>query len=128
MPDSLNSLGRRERQIMEIVFRRGRASAAEVLADLPDPPTYTSVRGMLRWLEEKGHLRHERDGLRYVYLPTADPAKARTSALRHLVTTFFDGSPAEAVTALLDLPDTKLSAKDRQRLSEMIRRAREEGR
>lgn len=128
MPDGLNSLGRRERQIMEIVFRRGRATAAEVLAELPDPPTYTSVRGMLRWLEEKGHLRHERDGLRYVYLPTADLSKARTSALRHMVKTFFDGSPAEAVTALLDLPDTKLSAKDRQRLSEIIRKAREEGR
>lgn len=128
MPDGLNSLGRRERQIMEIVFRRGRATAAEVLAELPDPPTYTSVRGMLRWLEEKGHLRHERDGLRYVYLPTADRSKARTSALRHMVKTFFDGSPAEAVTALLDLPDTKLSAKDRQRLSEIIRKAREEGR
>ena len=128
MPDTLNSLGRRERQIMEIVFRRSRATAAEVLAELPDPPTYTSVRGMLRWLEEKGHLRHERDGLRYVYLPTADRSKARTSALRHMVKTFFDGSPAEAVTALLDLPDTKLSAKDRQRLSELIRKAREEGR
>lgn len=128
MPDALTSLGRRERQIMEIVFRRGRASAAEVLAELPDPPTYTSVRGMLRWLEEKGHLRHERDGLRYVYLPTADRSQARTSALRHLVKTFFDGSPAEAVTALLDLPDAKLSAKDRQRLAEIIRKAREEGR
>ena len=128
MPDALNSLGRRERQIMEIVFRRGRATAAEVLAELPDPPTYTSVRGMLRWLEEKGHLRHERDGLRYVYLPTADKSLARNSALRNLVKTFFDGSPAAAVTALLDLPDTKLSPKDRQRLADMIRKAREEGR
>lgn len=128
MSDTLNSLGRRERQIMEIVFRHGRATAAEVLAELPDPPTYTAVRGMLRWLEEKGHLRHERDGLRYVYLPTADPSQTRDSALRHLVKTFFGGSPEAAVTALLDLPDTKLSAKDRQRLAEMIRKARTEGR
>src|SRR3954452_2310616 len=105
MPESINpTLGRRERQIMDIVFRLGRASAAEVLAELPDPPTYTAVRGMLRWLEEKGLLRHERNGLRYVYTATADPARVRTPALRHMVKTFFGGSPEEAVTALLELP------------------------
>ena len=129
MPDSLNStLGRRERQIMDIVFRRGRASVAEVLAELPDPPSYSAVRGMLRWLEDKGHLRHQRDGLRYLYTPTADPERARTSALSHVVKTFFGGSPEAAVTALLDLPDSKLSARDRERMAAMIRKARREGR
>ena|ERR1041385_1423907 len=129
MPDSSNpTLGRRERQIMDIVFRRGRATAAEVLAELPDPPTYTAVRGMLRWLEDKGHLRHERDGLRYVYMATADPSRVRTSALRHMVKTFFGGSPEAAVTALLELPDSKLTDRDRQRLAAMVRKAKAEGR
>jgi len=129
MPDSANpTLGRRERQIMDIVFRRGRATAAEVLAELPDPPTYTAVRGMLRWLEDKGHLRHERDGLRYVYMATADPSRVRTSALRHMVKTFFGGSPEAAVTALLELSDSKLSERDRQRLAAMVRKAKAEGR
>lgn len=129
MPDSLNStFGRRERQIMDIVFRRGRATAAEVLAELPDPPTYSAVRGMLRWLEEKGHLRHEREGVRYVYMPTQDPARARTSALRHVVKTFFGGSAEAAAAALLELPDAKLGERDRQRLAAMIQKARSEGR
>jgi BlaI family penicillinase repressor len=122
------TLGRRERQIMDIVFRRGHATAAEVLAELPDPPTYTAVRGMLRWLEDKGLLRHEREGLRYVYTATADPSRVRTSALRHLVKTFFAGSPEAAVTALLELPDSKLSESDRRRLSGMVRKAKAEGR
>ena len=129
MPDSANPpLGRRERQIMDIVFRRGRATAAEVLAELPDPPTYTAVRGMLRWLEDKGHLRHERDGLRYVYIATADPTRVRTSALRHMVKTFFGGSPEAAVTALLELSDSRFSERDRQRLAAMVRKAKAEGR
>jgi len=129
MPDSANpTLGRRERQIMDIVFSRGRATAAEVLAELPDPPTYTAVRGMLRWLEDKGHLRHERDGLRYVYMATADPSRVRTSALRHMVKTFFGGSPEAAVTALLELSDSKFSERDRQRLAAMVRKAKAEGR
>src|SRR5207245_10313208 len=81
-------LGRRERQIMDAVYRRGRASVAEVRAGLPDPPTYSAVRGMLRFLEDKGLLRHEQDGVRYVYIPTVAPAKARRSALRHLVRPF----------------------------------------
>lgn len=129
MPESIDpTLGRRERQIMDIVFRLGRASAAEVLAELPDPPTYTAVRGMLRWLEEKGLLRHERDGLRYVYMATADPARVRNSALRHLVKTFFGGSPEAAVTALLELRDSNLPEHDRRRLTAMIRKAKAEGR
>lgn len=129
MPDPANPpLGRRERQIMDIVFRHGHATAAEVLAELPDPPTYTAVRGMLRWLEDKGHLRHERDGLRYVYMATADPSRVRTSALRHMVKTFFGGSPEAAVTALLELSDASLSDRDRQRLAAMVRKAKAEGR
>ena len=90
--DLTGELGRRERQIVEIVYRRGRATAAEVLADLPDSPTYSSVRGMLRHLEGKGYLRHEQVGLRYVYLPTSSKKEVRASALSHVVKTFFDGS------------------------------------
>jgi predicted transcriptional regulator len=87
-----SDLGKRERQIMEIVYRRGRATASEVLADLADPPTYSTVRAMLRYLEDKGHLRHEQEGPRYVYLPTAPADEVRGSALSHVVRTFFDGS------------------------------------
>src|SRR3954466_5861557 len=109
-------LGRRERQIMDAVYPRGRATAADVLGDLPDPPTYSAVRGMLRLLEDKGHLRHEQDGLRYVYLPTAGQAQAQNSALRHMVQTFFGGSASAAAATLLGLPDAKLSNADITRL------------
>ncbi len=121
-------LGRRERQIMDIVYRRGRASVAEVRQDLLDPPTYSAVRGMLGLLEDKGYLRHEQQGLKYVYLPSQDPRQVRTSALKHMVKTFFGGSPEQAVAALLELSDTKLSAKDRQVLSQLIKKAQQEGR
>ena len=103
LPLGLDQLGRRERQIMEIIYRRGRANAAEVLADLPDPPTYTAVRGMLRLLESKGHLRHEQDGPRYVYIPTANPDRVSKSAVRHLVRTFFDNSAGSAVAAMVGI-------------------------
>lgn len=129
MPDThANELGRRERQIMDILFRLGRGTVAQVLAELPDPPTYSSVRGMLGLLEDKGFVTHERDGLRYVYLPAGDTSLARRSALRHMVNTFFGGSGENAVAALLDLPETKLTADERQRLVGMIRKARSEGR
>lgn len=121
-------LGRRERQIMDAVFRLGRASVAEVRAALPDPPSYSAVRGMLGLLEEKGYLRHEQEGLRYIYLPTANRRKARAAALRHVVKTFFEGSPEQAVAALLEMSDARLSAGDRQRLAELIARAKREGR
>src|SRR5579872_1551562 len=98
-------LGRRERQIMEIVFRLGRATVAQVHAELPDPPSYSAVRATLGFLEDKGYLRHQQDGLKYVYRPTVDPNKARTSALQHLVKTFFRGSAADAAAALIELPD-----------------------
>ena len=120
-------LSRRERQIMDAVYALGRASVAEVLERLPDPPTYNSVRASMRILEEKGHLRHE-EGPRYVFLPTVPPEKARASALRHLVSTFFDGSAEGAVAALLDLNDSGLSQEEYDRLKTLIDRAREEGR
>src|SRR5437764_4855184 len=121
-------LGRRERQIMDVIYRRGRASVTEVLADLTDPPSYSAVRGMLGLLEDKGYLRHEQHGLKYLYLPKQDPRQVRTSALKHMVKTFFSGSPEQAVAALLEISDTKLSAKDRQYLSQLIKKAQQEGR
>lgn len=121
-------LGRRERQIMDVVFRLGRASVSEVQSELPDPPSYSAVRAMLGFLEDKGYLRHEQDGLKYVYLPTADRIKARTSALQHLVKTFFAGSAADAAAALMEFPDMELPEKDRTRLLQAIQKAKQEGR
>jgi BlaI family transcriptional regulator, penicillinase repressor len=123
----LDQLGRRERQIMEIIYRRGRANAAEVLADLPDPPTYTAVRGMLRLLESKGQLRHEQDGPRYVYFPTVDPDRIGKSAVRHLVRTFFDNSASSAVAAMVGLYEDHLSDSDLDDLEKLIDRARSKG-
>jgi predicted transcriptional regulator len=118
-------LGARERQIMDAVYRLGRATVAQVLAELSDPPTYSAVRGMLRLLEEKGLLRHEQDGLKYVYLPTVRPEQARESALRHLVRTFFGGSAPAAAAALLELGDGELGRDDLQRLRKLVQRAKE---
>jgi BlaI family penicillinase repressor len=123
-----SDLGRRERQIMDVVFRLGKASVSDVLQELPDPPSYSAVRGMLRLLEDKGHVRHEQDGLRYVYLPTAGQEQAQTSALQHMVRTFFGGSASAAATTLLELPDAKLSNGDIQRLQRLIKQAKSEGR
>lgn len=120
MKDHSTQLGRRERQIMDIIHRRGRATVAEVLADLPDPPTYSAVRGMLAFLEQKSYLRHEQDGPRYVYLPTADPELARRSAMKHVLKTFFNNSMESAVAALIELSDTPLSQEDAKRLYELI--------
>ena len=125
-------LSRREREIMEVIYRRGRATAAEVLDQLADPPGYSAVRALLRVLEEKGHLRHEEDGQRYVFLPTVPLAQRRLpraqSALRQLLHTFFDGSTEQAVAALLDLSSTRLSDAELERLSRLIADARKEGR
>jgi BlaI family transcriptional regulator, penicillinase repressor len=120
-------LGRRERQIVEVLYRRGKATVAEVLADLPDPPSYSAVRGMLALLEEKGHVRHKRDGMRYVYTPAVAASKARQSALRQLVSTFFEGSPLAAAAALLEMSDHKLSPEEREQLSALIVRREKEG-
>ncbi|HEV2132253.1 MAG TPA: BlaI/MecI/CopY family transcriptional regulator [Longimicrobiaceae bacterium] len=121
-------LSRRERQIMDVVYRLGRVTTAEVLERLPDPPSYSAVRAMLRILEEKGHLQHEQDGPRYVYLPTVPRDSASESALKHLVRTFFGGSTEAAVTALLDISGEDLSDAELDRLSNLIDKAREQGR
>src|SRR5437870_12645734 len=119
---------RRERQIMDVVYRLGRATAAEVRRNLPDPPSYSAVRALLRVLEEKGYLRHEQDGPRYVFLPTLSRERARQSAMKQLLQTFFDNSAEQAVAALLDMSRPRLSDAELDRLSEMIERARKEGR
>ena len=111
---------------MDIIYARGQATAADVTAALPDPPSYSAVRALLRILEEKGHLRHQHDGPRYVFMPTVSRDRARRSALRSLVKTFFDGSPAQAAAALID--QGQLSDEDVARLSDAIDKARREGR
>jgi predicted transcriptional regulator len=121
-------VSRRERQILEILYRRGRATAAEVLAEMPDAPGYSAVRAMLRTLEEKGHVRHEEQGPRYVYLTTLPVDAAKRSAARHLVDTFFEGSREQAVAALLDSSSQRLSNDELDRLAALIDKARKEGR
>ena len=120
------TLTRREREIMDIVYRRGKATAHEVLEGLEDPPSYSAVRALLRLLEERGHVKHSVDGQRYVYAPAVARGDARKSALSHLVKTFFAGSVEEAVAALVDR--SKLSREELDRLSEIIDRAKKEGR
>ena len=121
-------LSRREHQIMDVLHRHRRASAAEVRAALPDPPSYSAVRALLRILENKGHLKHAKDGARYVYQPRISRESARRSALKRLVSTFFAGSVTQAVAALLDQADTRLSGSELARLEQMIEQARKEGR
>ena len=125
--DKLRSLSRRERQIMDVVYQRGRASAAEIHEALPDRPSYSAVRAKLRVLEEKGHVRHQEEALRYVYVPTMARETARRSALRHLVSTFFEGSVEETVAALLDLSAANLSAEDLDRITRLIEQAKGAG-
>jgi predicted transcriptional regulator len=125
--NGLEHLGRRERQIMDIVYRLGRANAAEVLAELPNPPTYTAVRGMLRLLEGKGFLRHEQDGPRYVYFPTADTSRVSKSAMKHLVRTFFDNSASSAVAAMVGMYQDRWTEEDLDRIADLIDRARTKG-
>lgn len=120
------TLSRRERQIMDILFRRGRASAAEVMADLPDETTYSTVRTQLRVLEQKGHVRHEQEGVKFVYTPVVKRQAARKSALRHVVETFFDGSPEKAVAALLGGEAAKLSDDELDRIADLIAKAKKE--
>ena len=126
MPDlgDLDSLGARERQILDVLFRLGGAAVAEVRAELASPPTYSAVRGMLGLLEQKGFVTHERDGLRYVYRPTLSPGKAKRRALKGVVATFFRGSPERAVSSLLGLDeDTPI---DLAKLRAMIEQSRED--
>lgn len=121
-----HALSRRERQIMDILYKLEQASAAQVLAELPDQPSYSTVRAQLRVLEEKGHVRHEEDGLKYVYAPSVPREVARRSALRHLVETFFEGSTENVVAALLGGELARLSPGELDRLSRLIARARRE--
>jgi predicted transcriptional regulator len=128
MPRPLHAtLTRRERQIMDILYRRGRATAGQVMDDLPGNPSYSTVRTQLRVLEEKGHVRHEEQGLRYVYMPAVPRYAARKSALRHLVETFFDGSAEKAVAALLGGEAARLSEEDLERIADLVAKTRKEG-
>jgi predicted transcriptional regulator len=124
----LHTLTKRERQIMDALYRLGRATAGEILEALPGAPSYSTVRTQLRVLETKGHVRHEEHGLRYVYLPVVPRHSARRSALKHLVDTFFDGSSAKVVAALLGGEGARLSDEDLRRIAEMVRDARGETR
>ena len=116
--DPAARLGKRERQIMDVLYAQGRATVAEVLEKLPDPPSYSSVRAMLRYLEDKGYVRHDEDGPRYVYSPSAPKAEVRHSALSHVVTTFFDGSVSSVVASLIE--STSLPDEEYQRLSRLL--------
>jgi predicted transcriptional regulator len=125
MPEPLHTaLSRRERQIMDVLFRRLRATAADVMGDLPGSPSYSTVRTQLRVLEQKGHVRHEEEGLRYVYMPVVRRQAARKSALRHLVDTFFDGSAEKAVAALLGGEASTVSGEELDRIATLINKAR----
>src|SRR5688500_483876 len=121
-------LTRRERQVMDILFRRGEATVAEVMAELPEPPTYSAVRSILRILAEKRLISHREDGPRYVYLPAVSTSGAREAALRHVVRTFFEGSVGQAAAALLGIPEAEISEADLRRLQDSVRKARRSGR
>jgi predicted transcriptional regulator len=121
-------LSRRERQIMDVLYQRGKASAAEVREAIEDAPSYSAVRAMLRVLEEKGHVRHQAEGLKYVYVPTVNRDKAKRSAVKHLLDTFFSDSPEQVVAALLDISSRRLTLKELDRMAEMIDKAKKEGR
>ena len=122
-----SGLGARERQIMDAIYQLGDASVAEVLANLPDPPSYSTVRTMIRMLEKKGLLRHRQLGTKYVYKPTHSHQLASRSALTHVMRTFFGGSATDAVAAILDVSASKLTDNDLQRLEQLIDQARREG-
>ena len=119
-------LSRRERQIMDIIYRRGEGSVADVLVDLPDSRSYSTVRALMGILEEKGHLKHRKDGPRYVYRPTRPQQEAARSALRRVLETFFNGSTEKAVAALLDASDVELTPEELDRLTKLIGRAKRE--
>ena len=120
-------LSRRERQIIEILYRRGKASTSEVRELMENAPGYSAVRAMLRVLEEKGHVRHQAEGLKYVYVPVVARARAKRSAVKHVLDTFFNGSPEQIVAALLDVSATRLTREELDRMSELIEKAKREG-
>jgi len=120
-------LSRRERQIMDILYQRGKASASDVREAMEAAPGYSAVRAMLRVLEEKGHVRHQAEGLKYVYVPVVARDKAKRSAVKHVMETFFNGSAEQIVAALLDVSSTRLTREELDRMSEMIEQAKREG-
>jgi BlaI family transcriptional regulator, penicillinase repressor len=122
-----SALTRREREIMDILYRLGRASAQEVLKGMAEPPSYSAVRALLRLLEERGHVKHVEDGTRYVYSPAVTPSEARRKALSHVVATFFGGSVEQAMLTLVESSRSKLSSSELSRLSEIVERAKAEG-
>jgi BlaI family penicillinase repressor len=126
-PTHPRHLSKRERQIMDVLYRQGRAAAADVRAGMPDPPSYSAVRTLLRILEDKGHVRHEQDGVRYIYVPIVGAAKAQRSALKHLVDTFFGGSASRGMAALFELSGGDLDEAELRRLRQMIDEARKRG-
>lgn len=126
MPDNV-TLSRRERQIMDILYRLGSATAAEVQENLAEAPSYSAVRALLRILEDKGHLKHAYDGPRYVYAPVVSRPVAQKSALKQMVKTFFDGSTSNAVAALLDMSGSDLSESELNRLAKIVEQAKNEG-
>ena len=124
---SLPKLSRRERQIMDVLYQHASATVAEVMEALPDPPSYSAVRATLRVLEDKGHVKHDADGPRYVYAPAVPPDQARQSALSHVLKTFFNGSAEQAVVTLLEMSDSEISEADFERLAQRVRTSRTEG-
>jgi BlaI family transcriptional regulator, penicillinase repressor len=122
-----HDLSRRERQIIDALYKLGRASAADIRAEMPAAPSYSAVRSLLRILEEKGHIRHEQDGPRYVYVPVIARDNAKRSAMRHLLQTFFDGSTSQAMSALLDVSSSRLDDAELDRLKKLIDQARKQG-
>jgi predicted transcriptional regulator len=124
---AMGNLSRRERQIIEILYRRGKASTSEVRELMENAPGYSAVRAMLRVLEEKGHVRHQAEGLKYVYVPVVARARAKRSAVKHLLDTFLNGSPEQIVAALLDVSATRLTREELDRMSELIEKAKREG-
>ena len=124
---AVGGLSRRERQILDILLERGKASAAEVRGAMEDAPSNSAVRTLLRVLEDKGHVRHRAEGLRYVYVPTIGREKAKRSAVKHLLKTYFNGSPEQIVAALLDVSSTELTPEELDRMAQMIERAKQEG-
>lgn len=120
-------LSRRERQILDILYQREKASASEVRQAMEDAPSYSAVRTLLRVLEDKGHVKHKAEGLRYVYMPAIGREKAKRTAVKHLLATYFDGSPEQIVAALLDVSSTRLTREELDRMTEMIENAKKEG-
>ena len=124
---TFSGLSRRERQIMDILYQRGKASANDVRDAMPDAPSYSAVRAMLRVLEEKGHIKHQEEGMKYVFAPVVAAGKAKRSAVKHVMDTFFQGSAEQIVAALLDVSSSRLTREELDRMAALIEKAKQEG-